>query len=222
MERGPLVREGEIPQVYRPARPDQPATLHRMVNSQAECEGGAAVRRYGSLAFTGSKSGDLRSAFICRGRTLLISITVAVCSICVLGLCLSFNSSAATLLGGSQFSMVDVSAERRMMGQQALKSSTASAQRLFPGHVLHIDMPISQMDKLKIGSVVKGHVRLPMLANDEQHVGNEFNSVPFTGQVRKSGSFIWVKNPLIVISFSGKISASDYRPWENTRPAGTA
>jgi hypothetical protein len=98
-----------------------------------------------------------------------------------------FRSTSSLLSTDSQFSMVDISAQQRV-GQGTVSASDSSgemepSQNLEPGHILHIDMPISQMDTLKIGGLVKGHVRLPMLATDDEHVGEEFNTVPFTGQV---------------------------------------
>ena len=159
-----------------------------MVYSDAESEEELVSRKYGSFSPSSRDSIHVQNLFRRRSRLISTSIAFAVCSVCLFGVFLSSRSTVTTLLSGSQFSMVDLSAEQRTMGggpSGAPNLRDVSAQRLFPGHVLHIDMPMSQMDKLKVGSVVKGHVRLPMLANDEQHVGNEFNSVPFTGEVGK-------------------------------------
>jgi hypothetical protein len=110
-----------------------------------------------------------------------VFLSCAVLAIsCVSAICVhfendAFNAAISMLVAGPQFSMVDISAEQRVRTTEQPVSETS--------HILHIDMPISQMEKLKIGSVVKGHVRLPMLANSEEHVGNEFSTVPFTGEV---------------------------------------
>ena len=146
----------------------------KMVHSHSEDEA-HGVRRYGSflsVQFHTHENFSIRSRF-----TLFLSCAV-LATVCVSAMALIVvgnDSFGSVLIAGPQFSMVDISAEKRVTAREQPSSETS--------HILHIDMPISQMEKLKIGSVVKGHVRLPMLANSEEHVGNEFSTVPFTGEV---------------------------------------
>ncbi|KAJ1494630.1 hypothetical protein T484DRAFT_1877322 [Baffinella frigidus] len=95
-----------------------------------------------------------------------------------------------------QLSMVDLSAQQR---QDSLAAPTmalaSSSDPIPPGHVIHVDMPQSAMQKLKVGSIVKGKVREPMLAADGQ---KQFDTVDFTGKVRS----------LQAITVQGKIQSN--------------
>lgn len=74
-------------------------------------------------------------------------------------------------------SFEDLSAKHRMGRTTDLVSQ---ADPVPAGHVIHIDMPKAAMDKLKVGSLVKGKVREPMLASGG---GKVFNTLDFTGKV---------------------------------------
>jgi len=96
----------------------------------------------------------------------------------------------------ASISMVDLTAQQR---RNALAAPTtalaASSEPIPPGHVIHVDMPKAAMAKLKVGGIVKGKVREPMLAADGS---KQFDTVDFTGKVRS----------LQAITVQGKIQSN--------------
>ncbi len=131
-----------------------------------------------------------------------------VLAVCVVGLMamvtLSFYSLSDAQVGteyllaqgAAQVSLVDVSAMQRakptdqvtfedLSSVRRAEAATTAAQKapegpLPVGQVIRVDMPAKEMQSLKVGSVVKGQVRRPMLAADGQE---EFNTLDFTGKV---------------------------------------
>lgn len=82
-------------------------------------------------------------------------------------------------MGADQVSLQDISSMRRAAAA-ASAAQGAAAGPMPVGHVIHVDMPTSEMKQLKVGSIVKGTVRRPMLAADG---AEEFNTLDFTGKV---------------------------------------
>ena len=159
---------------------------------------GSAKKCYGSVMSNRYESNTFQN-FLSQSKLNIICAIVVASFVCLFAICVSYRTPTSVLFGSTDFSMVDISAEQRIKSKihsAADQLAAMSSQQIGPGHVLHIDMPMSQMDQLKIGSVVKGHLRLPMLASDEQHVGSEFNSVPFTGEVESRLLFFFVPWPL--------------------------
>ena len=157
---------------------------------------GSAKKCYGSVMSNRYESNTFQN-FLSQSKLNIICAIVVASFVCLFALCASYRPPTSVLFGSTDFSMVDISAQQRIKSKihsAADQLAAMSSQQIGPGHVLHIDMPMSQMDQLKIGSVVKGHLRLPMLASDEQHVGSEFNSVPFTGEVGSRLNFFFVRN----------------------------
>jgi hypothetical protein len=158
---------------------------------------------YGSLVSSAEPQHQSSAKMLPQKRTRAVLIACVAGLMAVVALSsyslseASMNSEFLLAQGASQVSLVDVSAMQRakpedqvsfedLSSMSRAQAATSAAQKaptgpLPVGQVLRVDMPASQMQSLKVGSIVKGQVRRPMLAADGQE---EFNTLDFTGKVR--------------------------------------
>jgi hypothetical protein len=182
------------------------------------------MRQYGAAALpqggagTGRAMGSVRAGMLamCAAAALAVCACVAlVHSRAVAELAqVSFSDVSAqqrrlmhARAAPGSVSFTDLSALRRWSGRGAqlsargggLAATTSLASTggdpIPPGHVIHVNVPRSAMQSLKVGSVVKGKVNKQMLRQD----GTEaINAVDFVGKVRS----------LEMITVQGKVQSN--------------
>lgn len=168
------------------------------------------MRRVGGMGDAGASFDALgrglgtRRGVLLGGVALAAFVALATCGV---------QWGAGGAVGLIQLSMVDVSAAQRAKrhdsvsfidvsgegggrGRQAAALAAEAPSGPVPyGHIIHVDIPAAELKQLKVGSIVKGQVRRPMLSQTES--GREdFNTIDFTGKVRS----------LQKITLQGKIS----------------